>query len=127
MEGSQRAVLVAVEGSASLQDLCAAHAAPRVALSRSRGAHGVGRAQERAVAARVRDVAVRGLLPYLLRSPGPRLFLLDLLTLGYGVDAEHLLPLQRIGCLVSCNHPALEAQWRSDDVPPGRRGQLCLP
>lgn len=81
VEGSQRAVFVAVEGSASLQDF-AAHPAPRAVLSRSRGAHGVRRAQERPVAPRVRDVAVRGLLPHLLRAPGPRLFLPDFLILG---------------------------------------------
>lgn len=81
VEGSQRAVLVAVEGSASLQGF-AAHPARRAVLSRSRGAHGVRRAQESAVAPRVRDVAVRGLLPHLLRAPGPRLFLLDFLILG---------------------------------------------
>lgn len=75
VEGSQRAVLVAVEGSASLQGF-AAHPARRAVLSRSHGA------QESAVAPRVRDVAVRGLLPHLLRAPGPRLFLLDFLILG---------------------------------------------
>lgn len=72
VEGSQRAVFVAVEGDAALQGF-AAHPAPRAVLG----------AQGRAVAPpRVRDVAVLGLPTRLPRAPGPRLVLLAFLVLG---------------------------------------------
>lgn len=124
VEGFQGAVFVAVEGSACIQDVFSAHRAPRVILSCSRGAHSVRHTQEKAVAAWVRDVTVRGLLLYLLRGLGPRLFLLDFHTLGPGVNLEHLAP---VGCLVSRHHPALEVQSRSDNMPPWWCKPLHLP
>lgn len=106
VEGAQGAVFVAVEGNAALHLSFAAHQAPWAVFGWSQGAHGVRHTQEQTVAAEVRDVGVRGLLPDRLR--GLRPFLLDVLTLGEGVDLDHFLHLQPIGCLVSGNHPALE-------------------